>query len=108
MHVSLAPLDLSSALADWDFPVAERFVDAFFWLVEHEYDQAEIQGALYHFATFGTAECCPWVRPEDRRVVESLLPLDPAFNDPEWSDDRFYGPGLDPIEPVYVYVPLPY
>jgi hypothetical protein len=80
---------------DFDtFPIPRHLEPALGVLLDFEYTPEALRNALSHMARFGTAECCPWIDPEHRAIVEDALPRDPAWQSPEWDVDTWEAPDL--------------
>src|SRR4051812_39095498 len=77
MCQALALLDrLTLELDPFPIPVILQPVAAY--LASEFYDPEAIRRAIRHLSMFGSAECCPFIDPEDRSAVEELLPMAPA------------------------------
>jgi hypothetical protein len=69
-----------------DVPWLRDLVPAVLALVRLGYSPGRIDRAYAYLALFRTAEACPSILPTDRRVIEAVLPRDPAWDQARWDE----------------------
>jgi hypothetical protein len=69
-----------------DVPWLRDLIPAVLALVRLGYSPGRIDRAYAYLARFGTAENCPNILSADRRVVEAVLPRDPAWDQARWDE----------------------